>query len=332
MRSNTDRESNGRRSRHRRTGQSGGYRHLFGPVPSRRLGLSLGVDLVSHKTCTFDCVYCESGATTRLTMERDEYVPVASIRSELEAFLGASPRLDFITFSGSGEPTLHSRIDEIIAFLKTAYPQYRIAILTNGSLLFQPGVRAGILNADVVKISLDAATKDIYARINRPCPGIELAHLTEGLTAFREAFHGQLWVELFLVPGLNDGQEELLKIRERLSPIGPDRIQLNTLDRPGTENWVRAVEGEPMEKIASLFRNAEIISRPQAAASSRACDGSLFERILSTIRRRPCTAEDIASFLGIGVDEVSRHLRSYVENGRVQKKEMPRGTFYVAGE
>jgi len=308
----------------------GGYRHIFGPVPSRRLGLSLGVDLVPHKTCTFDCVYCESGATTCLTMKQEEYVPLNLIRSELEAFLSGSPILDFITFSGSGEPTLHSGIGEIVRFLKTAYPQYKIAILTNSTLLSKPYVRRQILNADLVKVSLDAATEEVFININRPCPGLELRHIIDGLIEFRKEFAKKLWVELFIVPGLNDKTAELLKIKKIIALLKPDKIQLNTLDRPGTESWVTAVNKGNMKNIASFFRDAEIINYFNTAQNNSAHDGNLPERLLSTIRRRPCTAEDVARSLGIQVEEVCKHLDAFEESGKIKKKEMPRGIFYLA--
>lgn len=307
----------------------GGYRHIFGPVPSRRLGMSLGVDLMPHKTCTFDCVYCESGATTCSTMKQDEYVPLNLIKTELEAFLSGSPKLDFITFSGSGEPTLHSGIGEIIRFLKSAYPQYKIAILTNGALLFKPHVRRQILNADLVKVSLDAASEEVFIHINRPCPGLELSHIIDGLIDFRKEFAKKFWVELFIVPGVNDKRAELLKIKKILALLKPDKIQLNTLDRPGTESWVTAVNKGSMENIASFFYDAEIIKYFNTVQNNSVHDGNLPERLLSTIRRRPCTAEDVARSLGIQVDEVCKHLDAFVENGKIKKKDMPRGIFYL---
>ena len=154
--------------------EDSGYKHIFGPVPSRRLGLSLGVDLVPPKTCTLDCVYCECGPTTHLTIKRCEYVAVKQIKAELDAFLAHNPALDCITFSGAGEPTLYSGLGEIIRYLQTAYPQHRLALLTNGTLLDSPSIRREISMLDVVKVSVDAANEKTFKRINRPHPGLNL--------------------------------------------------------------------------------------------------------------------------------------------------------------
>jgi len=150
------------------------FKHLFGPVPSRRLGISLGIDLVPYKTCTANCVYCECGKTTNLTIERKEYIPTDEILNELDVYLKQAPDLDYITFSGSGEPTLHSKIGEIINFLKKNYPQYKVAVLTNGTLLFHKELRDELKNADIIKPSLDAGSDEIFKKIKRPHENLNL--------------------------------------------------------------------------------------------------------------------------------------------------------------
>jgi wyosine [tRNA(Phe)-imidazoG37] synthetase (radical SAM superfamily) len=146
------------------------YKALFGPVPSRRLGISLGVDLVHHKTCSLNCVYCECGATTHLTTKRKEYVSVDQVKSELVDYLSRNKTIDFITFSGSGEPTLNDGIGDVIHFLKSDYPQYNVALLTNSTLFHQLAVRRQIKDADVVMASLDAASEAQFRQVNRPHP------------------------------------------------------------------------------------------------------------------------------------------------------------------
>lgn len=331
------------------SGKPTGFKHIFGPVPSRRLGMSLGVDLMPHKTCTLDCVYCESGATTRLTLARDEYVPLDRVKAELSEFLSGNPELDTITFSGSGEPTLHNDIGEIIRFIKTAYPEYKVAVLTNGTLLYHSGLKKQILDVDVLKVSLDAASEKIFTAINRPCDGLRLAHIIDGLVALRKGFPHQFWVEVFLVPGLNDAPEELERIRDVLVALNPHRVQLNTLDRPGTEAWVTAVEREKLIKIASYLLDAEIIKHlddldtdktkhldddeKTRMATEDQRDSvpaeNIGEHILSTIKRRPCTADDMARQLGLRADELYRYLDGFLNNGTIVKKEMSRGIFYV---
>jgi len=306
-----------------------GYRNIFGPVPSRRLGLSLGVDLVPHKTCTLDCVYCECGKTTHLTIKRKEYVALKQIRTELDAFLSRNPALDFITFSGAGEPTLHSGLGAIVRYLKTAYPQHKLALLTNGTLLDSSSIRREISILDVVKVSLDAVSENNFKRINRPHPGLDLACLTDGLIAFRKEFAKQLWVEVFVVPGCNDSEVELKEIKNILNALEPDRIQLNTLDRPGTEPWVKPAGKKALTDIASYLYNAEIITHSKPEQNGHIGSNNYYESLLATIKRRPCTAEDVARVLGIDISEARRHLYDLTKKGVIEKKEMPRGIFYI---
>jgi len=236
-----------------------GYRYIFGPVPSRRLGVSLGVDLLPAKICTLDCIYCECGKTKTLITDRKEYVPAGKVESEIRDYLSGNPDLDYITFSGSGEPTLHSCIGELIKFLKYDYPRYRIALLTNGTLLHEPAVLKQVLDADLVKVSLDAGSVESFVRINRPHNALELSTITDGLINFRNIYSKELWVEVFLVKGVNDHDTELKEIKKLLELIRPDRIHVNTLDRPGTESWVEAVEKSVMENIAGYLGGARLI-------------------------------------------------------------------------
>lgn len=306
-----------------------GCRHIFGPVPSRRLGRSLGVDLVSHKTCTLNCIYCECGRTDHLTINRSEYVPVARIKAELDTFLSQDPQLDFITFSGSGEPTLNSGIGEIVAFIKSAYPRHKIALLTNGTLFSNSRVREEVLDLDLVKVSLDAVSERIFKSINRPHHVLKLPDIIEGLISLRKKFDKQFWVEVFLVPGFNDSEAELKKIRNLLSIIHPDKIQLNTIDRPGAESWVKPVNKKVLTDIAAFLYDAEIIKEFDSDKYNRVNIDDFCERLLATIKRRPCTAEDISRFLGIHVKEVRRHLYALIEKGEIARREMPRGVFYM---
>ncbi|MDV2482217.1 radical SAM protein [Methanoculleus sp. Wushi-C6] len=307
------------------------YQHLFGPVPSRRLGISLGIDLVPHKTCTFNCVYCECGQTTDLTCERREYVPTDRVLAELDDFLARDPDLDYVTFAGSGEPTLHSGIGEIIAFIKDLYPRYRVAVLTGSAPLADPEVRTALMRADLVVPSLDAVSEEVFLEVNRPCSGLTAAGVLAGITAFAREFPGEVWLEVFIVPGKNDTEEELLRIRDAVAAIGPDRVQVNTLDRPGTEAWVRPALPRTVERAVSLLGgNAEAIGA--------ACTGPVvlpdlreaLESILSTVRRRPCTPGDLAVLLGLRPAEISKCLRVLEDTGMVETVQEKRGMFYRA--
>jgi wyosine [tRNA(Phe)-imidazoG37] synthetase (radical SAM superfamily) len=306
----------------------GNYRHIFGPVPSRRLGLSLGVDLVPHKTCSLDCVYCECGRTTRLTTTPDAYVPLEPVKAELTAFLSTSPDIDFITFSGSGEPTLHSGIGEMAEFIKKNFPAYKLALLTNGTLLGREDVRNRLLAVDVVIASVDGGSREAFQRINRPHPDLSLADIEAGLISFRKMFANSLWVEVFLVPGCNTSREELARIRGMLERVHPDKVQVNTLDRPGTESWVVSLEEDELKRAASFLQNAELIS----SAGSRRFPGEsddLADRILSVVQRRPLTLEDISRMLGIETSEASRQIQKMTSEKIVKSIEMPRGIFYM---
>lgn len=304
------------------------YKYIFGPVPSRRLGQSLGLDIVPPKTCTLDCVYCECGRTTHLTVERKEYTPRDRIKAEMKAFLAERPRIDHITFSGSGEPTLHSGIADIVRYLKTDFPIYKLALLTNGTLLYKSDVRNDLLEFDLVKVSLDAVYKKNFKRINRPHRELEVARVIEGMAAFRKIFKKQFWVEVFLVPGCNDSEVELKQIRHVLNMLAPDRIQLNTLDRPGTEPWVKPEDPKMLTEIAAFLYNAEIITHFKTEHPIADSDQNFDHRLLSTLQRRPCTADDISRFLGLDVDKVQKRLDTLIKDGAVVQKEMQRGVFY----
>ncbi|MCK9308387.1 MAG: radical SAM protein [Methanoculleus sp.] len=307
------------------------YRYLFGPVPSRRLGISLGIDLVPYKTCAFDCIYCECGQTTNLTCERREYVPTDRVIAELDDYLATAPDLDYVTFAGSGEPTLHTGIGEIIAFIKDRYPRYRVAVLTNSAFLTDPEVRAALMQADLVVPSLDAVSEEVFERINRPCPGLTAGQVLAGVVTFAREFPGEVWLEVFIVPGENDTEEELLRLRDAVAAIGPDRVQVNTLDRPGTEIWVQPATPGAVERIASMLGgNAGAIG---AAPESRAMPPEVedaVEIILATIRRRPCTSNDIAVLTGLRPAEVAKCLRLLQARGRVEPVRENRGVFYRA--
>jgi wyosine [tRNA(Phe)-imidazoG37] synthetase (radical SAM superfamily) len=306
-----------------------GYKYLFGPIPSRRLGVSLGVDLMPHKTCSLDCVYCECGKTTRLTTQRDEYTPVDKIKKELDVFLSSEPVLDHITFSGSGEPLLHNRIQDIIRFVKLNYPQYALALLTNGTLLHDPKVREEIIDIDIVKASVDTISEKTFVALNRPHPDLNAADVIGGLISFREMFQNQFWVELFLVPGMNDTEFEIQSIKMKLKEMNPDRVHINTLDRPGTEKWVQATDKEELKKIAGYFDNVELIGQTNNYSNDKKDIVNFHQHLIATIKRRPCTANDVSKVLGTRFFETKKHLESLNEKGEIEKQEMSRGVFYM---
>ncbi|MBP7865615.1 MAG: radical SAM protein [Acidobacteria bacterium] len=305
------------------------YRHLFGPVPSRRLGASLGVDLVPHKVCSMDCVYCECGPTTRLTVDRAEYVPTTDVLSEIDDCLGRGPLPDFVTFSGSGEPTLHSGIGTVIRHLKDRW-KAPVALLTNATLMPDPAVRRDLLPLDLVVPSLDAALPDSFARVNRPHPDVRCDGVIDGLAAFRREYAGPIWLEVFVVDPVNTGEADLAALQGALDRIHPDRVQINSLDRPGTETWVRKTPLPVLEALAAKLRHprVEIISRFRERVEYHAFRDDVAEAILETVSRRPCTLDDLSVSLGLHALEARKYLDILEAEKRLRAELGERGVFY----
>ena len=306
-------------------------RRVFGPVPSRRLGISLGVDVIPYKTCSLDCLYCECGRTTCLTMERRRFFPPQELLEELREALPAIPHLDFITFSGSGEPTLNSDLGWFIAEIRkvSAVP---LAVLTNGTLLFRPDVRQDLLGADVVLPSLDAAAAGSFARINQPAPGLDLRSVIAGLEDFRREYPGKIWLEVFILKGINDSAADIEALRLALRRIRPDKVQLNTLDRPPACPGVESAGFDLLEKIRGLWHSlpVEIIKRASRREEIAAFSSNLENSLLNTIRRRPLTLDDLAALTAKDEAELRRYLevlekekkvRPVIEGGRIFYRE-----------
>jgi wyosine [tRNA(Phe)-imidazoG37] synthetase (radical SAM superfamily) len=306
------------------------YKCLFGPVPSRRLGISLGVDLVPMKTCTLNCIYCECGKTSHLTLERKEYVSFEAVKTELTHYLAHHARPDYITFSGSGEPTLNVKIGDVINFLKDRVPDIPVAVLTNGTLFSQKQVRSDIKNAEVVMPSLDAATEKIFNKINRPSPHLRVDKIIDGLIRFRKEYSGKIWLEVFIIPGMNDTIAELNILKQVIGKIKPDQVHLNTLDRPGTVSTIRAATREELEHVLDVFQmeHAVIVADPPEHKALFAYRKDTADAILGTIARRPCTLKDLSEILGLQVKEVDSYLKSLEADEKVTVVKQKRGLFY----
>jgi len=306
------------------------YKHLFGPVPSRRLGMSLGVDLVPHKVCSFNCVYCECGRTTTLTDERKEYVPTDTVLKELKHFLSNNPKPEYITFSGAGEPSLNSHIGDVIEFLKMNWPDIPLAVLTNGSLLSNRNVRKELARADVVLPSLDAATDRTFLKINRPLGKFDIDTYIQGLIDFRIDFTGKIWLEIFILPGYNDDSENLSALKEALVKIRPEKIQLNTLDRPGIIENLRPANKTELEQIAHFWKlkNVEIITPALQRKDIKSYRTDVENAILETLARRPCTIYDLEKILGIHINEISKYLGVLENEDKIDTSRQDRGIFY----
>lgn len=307
-------------------------KYLFGPVISRRLGISLGIDLLPLKTCSLDCVYCECRSTTNLTSHIYEYVPTNEVIAELQGFLRNKPELDVITFSGSGEPTLHSGIGKIVDFLKNNFPEYKISILTNSTLLHQKEVMKSILNVDIIVPSLDAVSEDVFKKISRPARDITPEKLIQGLIDLRREFKNLIVLEIFIIPGLNDTEKEIGLIKNACVKISPDLIQLNTLDRPGTEKWIRPASAEKLQEIKNYFQpfKIEIVdSSKEIKKETSRRFSDISEAVIATISRRPSTLEDLSGSFGISKAGLLNILDFLLKKGVIIKEEnFQRGIFY----
>jgi len=290
--------------------------YVYGPVPSRRLGFSLGVDLIPYKFCPLDCIYCQLGRTTRLTTRRTDYVPVGDVLAELEATLRTIHAPDFITLSGSGEPTLHSGIGVLIEGIRKI-SRVPVAVLTNGVFLGEKDVQAGCLKADVVIPSLDAGDEEGYLRVNRPMAGLSFQSLVEGIRLFRELFHGEIWLEVMILAGLTDSDAEVGKIASMAREISPHKIHLNTAVRPPAEESARAVSFPELERIAAIFQpRAEVIFEPPPGEVS---PGITMDKVFTALERRPCTIQDIALVSGISPVEVVKIVEEMMREKRITR-------------
>ena len=301
--------------------------YVFGPVPSRRLGRSLGVDLVPFKTCTYDCIYCQLGRTTRKTVERREWAPLDDVVAELQERLASRP--DYVTLSGSGEPTLYSRVGDLIDRIRSL-TDIPVAVLTNGSLLWQAEVRRQLLGAHVVMPSLDAGDGSVFNAVNRPHADIAFEQVLEGLIAFRDAYRGQYWLEVLLLGGYTALPVDARKIAEHVGRIRPDRVQLNTVTRPPAEDYAVAVPRRCLCELAALFDPAAEVEADARGVCLDAGFAATRQAVLELLERRPCSVSDIARGLGIHRNEAAKHVDELLARRRVERVASAQGTYLRA--
>jgi wyosine [tRNA(Phe)-imidazoG37] synthetase (radical SAM superfamily) len=314
---------------------------LYGPVPSRRLGRSYGIDIVPSKVCTLDCIYCQLGKTVEKTIERRDYGPVEPILDELREALGEGLEVDFITIAGSGEPTLNSRLGELVDGIKTI-TNIAIAILTNGTLLYREDVRKDCAKADVVMPSLDAGDERTFREMNRPHGNISIENLISGLCAFRDEFVGQIWLEVFFIEGANTNAEQIAKIRDAIERIRPDKVQLNTAVRPTADPSVKRLDADKLRAIAALLGpKCEVVADFSPARGSQLPDHKAedtlerhiamsrkTEALFSMLKRRPCSLSDICSGLRISRDEALRYISDLQHRGVIHSEQKNGSVFY----
>ena len=301
--------------------------YIFGPVPSRRLGRSLGVDLVPFKTCSYDCIYCQLGRTTNKTIKRKEWVPIDVVTEQLKAKLSSKP--DYITLSGSGEPTLFSRLEELISRIK-GVTDIPVAVLTNGSLLWLPEVRRALKTADMVVPSLDAGSSEVFQYVNRPHSDITFSEMLDGLVKFRSEYTGKYWLEVFLIAGVTTTEKEIKNLTNCIKLIGPDKVQVNTVTRPPAEVFAESVPLKQLQAITEkLYDKAEVIAdysdvHKQQDFSARR------EDVLTLLQRRPCSVEDIAAGLGLHQNEVVKYVEELSSASKIEAKLQNQQLYYKA--
>jgi wyosine [tRNA(Phe)-imidazoG37] synthetase (radical SAM superfamily) len=283
--------------------------YLFGPVLSRRLGLSMGVDLLRYKTCNLDCVYCELGRTSCLTSSRDRFVPRQKVLKEIQ--IRRDEPFDHLTFAGSGEPTLSLDLGEVIIEAKKIVDS-PIAVITNSTLLTSPSLRKEVASADVVLPSLDAASQEAFSAINRPAAGLSAEKMIQGLRDFRAEFSGEIWLEVMLVRGINDHEAE--SIARAAESIGPDRIQLNTVVRPPAEP-VEALSQEEMERMLEIFPGAELIPDWDWSVPRK-----IRERLMGLLSCRECTLEEIGLHLDLKGCDAIKYCKILEKDGLISRK------------
>jgi wyosine [tRNA(Phe)-imidazoG37] synthetase (radical SAM superfamily) len=283
-------------------------KYTFGPVPSRRLGLSLGVDVIPKKLCSLDCVYCEVGVTDKRGLARKEYLPANEILAEVKEVIAEYPHLDHITISGSGEPTLNSKIGDIIRSIKqmTKVP---VAVLTNGTLLNLPEVRHDLMDADIVSPSLDAVSADVFEKVDKPNPKLRIDTIIDGIKTFRQEYQGRMWIEILFVKGMNDHDDEVFKMKQVLDEIQPEKIHLNTVIRPPAYAIAQPVGEDRLREIQKILgERSEIIGifKETHKTQEHDVDG---QAILALLERRAMTVDQMTESLAMRREEIITSLK-----------------------
>lgn len=312
------------------------FRYVFGPAISRRLGRSLGVDLVPFKTCTYDCVYCQLGSTTDKTVKRDEYVPLEGVLAEVERKLAQGVKTDYITLAGSGEPTLYSRLGAFVKGVK-ARCTIPLAVITNGSLFWDPQVRADLAEADLVIPSLDAGTPEAFRSVNRPHDGIDFERMVEGLAAFRRESPNLMWLEILLVDELTANDDEIEHLTRHVARIRPDRVQLTTVVRPPMAGGAEPVPVEALTSYLQAFERVvdqyggtvEVVAHYGPQEDTEGVETTPAD-VLDLLRRHPCSTDDIATGLGIHPNEAIKHISRLLEQEAVSAELLEGVAMYVA--
>lgn len=301
---------------------------IFGPVSSRRFGVSLGIDLSSdHKQCNFDCLYCELAPAKAITSQT-VITPLKTIVNDLQKALSAHPNIDVITITANGEPTLYPHLETLVEQIDTMKGSIQTLILSNSACLSDRSVFHTLLKLDQVKLSLDAATPAVFTKIDRPAEGIEIETIIDNIQRFSQLYRGKLFLEILFVKGVNDTASEVDALNHALQGVRCERIDIGTIDRPPAYD-VKALTFEELYTIAHRFDPAlpiHIVSRTHAHATpNRYSD----EEILTTLDKRPLTMEDIEALFD--TDSQNRFF-TLVKNNKIGQIERSNVLFFVPSQ
>ncbi|MBN1968977.1 MAG: radical SAM protein [Candidatus Delongbacteria bacterium] len=297
-------------------------KYLFGPVPSRRLGRSLGIDLLIEKICNFNCVYCEVAPTKVFGTERKEFIPAEEVISELKDYLikNISSPPDFITFSGSGEPTLHSKLGYIIDEIQkmTDIP---VAVITNSGTITDPSVYNDLLKADLVIPSLDAVSRKVLYKINKIPPELDIEKMIDTLKKFTEEFSGEVWLEILVCKNINDQEEEFLNLKKAVDYINPKIVQVHTISRPPMAGKPGKADESSLKRLAEIIGEKATIVRSfnDLNRKSSGCSSDI-ELLKSLLRVRSCHLEEIVDATGISADTVLKLVNNLELEGVIKRE------------
>jgi wyosine [tRNA(Phe)-imidazoG37] synthetase (radical SAM superfamily) len=288
-------------------------------VPSRRLGLSLGINIIPHKTCNYNCVYCEVGKTTNLTNKRQSFYNIEDIKKDFVEHVDKVGKFDFITFSGSGEPTLNKDLGELIKFVKS-FNKAKIAVLTNGSLLYDQEVRRELYEADVVIPSLDAAIESTFKRINQPHKELNLKNIIEGLKLFTQEFSGEVWLEIVFAKGINDKKQDIEALIKAIEYIKPKKVQIGTIERPPAFNGIQKLSNDELMSIYMALKDYNVELIKPFADKNVNFDEFLEKSIIKMISIRPCSIEELSDVFDAKNEDVDNIVTRLINEKKAFKK------------
>lgn len=292
------------------------FKYIYGPVPSRRIGNSLGISPIPEKTCNYSCVYCQLGRTDHLTNKREEFFPLEEILSELKDYNVSEHDIDVVTIVGEGEPTLYSRLGELIIGIKEISKK-PVAVITNGALLYDAELREELMNADMVLPSIDAYNEEIYKKIDRPYGKLNFEAISKGLIDFSKEYKGQLYVEIMLVDGFNSSDEDIESFKEYLNKIDYDKLYINTCVRPPAESHIKPASHD---RIAYAVNELNGISIDMLASGSFYSGiENTYDAVLSISSRHPLSKFELKSFLS-SRDMSEKEVESMIAELRVDER------------